>query len=192
MTDGHRETEEGRLVAAMAAGDEGALGRAYDAHGRLVYSLARRLLGRPADAEEITQDVFLQLWKRAGSFDPARSPLAAYLLMLTRSRAIDRLRARRARPADGAGEGGLEQVVCQGAAPFDAATLGEARGRVLSVLETLPVEERRVIELAYFEGLSQTEIAERTGTHLGTVKTRARNGLRRLREGATLVKGATS
>lgn len=176
-----RREADAALVAAVAAGDEDAFARAYDEYGRMVFGLAQRIVGNAAEAEEVMQEVFLSLWKRAAQFDPERGSLMGYLLTLTRTASIDRLRYHRARPAapteDDAGGLAIEH-----APPIDFATSEDARTRIASALSTLPAEERRVLELAYFEGLSQTEIATKTGWPLGTVKGRTRNGLRRLRE----------
>lgn len=154
------------------------MARAFDLYGSLVFSLAKKILVNEADAEEILQDVFVSLWKRARQFDPSRGSLAGYLLVLTRTGAIDRLRYQRARPSEAldvqAGDTAISSC--------DYVTIEDARGRVGSAILQLPPDERRVLELAYFEGLSQSEIAERTGAPLGTVKGRARNALRRLRE----------
>jgi RNA polymerase sigma-70 factor, ECF subfamily len=142
-----------------------------------VYGLAQRILSSRAEAEEILQEVFLQLWRRAPQFDPARGTLAGFLVTLARSASIDRLRARHARRTEPAGLVDSVALVT----PVDLASLEDARGHVARALATLPEAEKAVLELAYFEGLSQSEIAERTGSPLGTVKGRARNGLRRLR-----------
>lgn len=170
-----------RLVESMAAGDESAVGLVFDQYGTLVYNLARRILGSDGDAEEVTQDVFVELWSRAKCFDASRGTLPGFLLTLTRTTAIDRLRYRKARPmaAMDAAVAGVDQ---RAMAPVEFASLDDARMHVSGALHQLPAEERRVLEMAYFEGLSQSEIAERTGAPLGTVKGRARNGLRRLRE----------
>ncbi|HET6202489.1 MAG TPA: sigma-70 family RNA polymerase sigma factor [Planctomycetota bacterium] len=169
------------LVRAIAAGEESALASAYDRYGALVYALARRFLRDASAAEEIVQDVFLELWRRARLFDPRHGTLPAFLVTLARSRAIDRLRSRRPLPA-GRETSDPERSVDEGLPPLEFASLEDARAEVLRALGTLPSEERHVVELAYFEGLSQSEIAERTGAPLGTVKGRARNALRRLRE----------
>ena len=174
------DSEAVALVRAVAAGDESALGRAYDLYGGLVRSIAMRVLGNPSDAEEVLQDVFLRLWDRAGTFDPGRGRLAGFLVTVTRNRAIDVLRAR------GAGVGPMEtaepsRVPHDPVTPLEIATRSDAQEQVKSALATLPEPERRVLEMAYFDGLSQSRIAELTDTALGTVKGRARNGLRRLR-----------
>ncbi len=174
------------LVRAIASGDTSALAAVWDRYAALVHGLALRIVGDPHVAEEVVQDVHLGLWKRAATFDATRGTLAGYLLTLARSQAIDRLRHRRARPAAAlAADPGPLAVALD--LPGEFAGTEEARGLVRRALTELPAEERRVIELAYFEGLSQTEIAERTATPLGTVKGRTRNALRRLR--GTLPKG---
>ncbi|MCI0589162.1 MAG: sigma-70 family RNA polymerase sigma factor [Planctomycetes bacterium] len=169
------------IARAIAAGEGSALALAYDRHGALVYGLARRILRDAPAAEEIVQDVFLELWRRAATFDPRHGTLPAFLVTLARSRAIDRLRSRRASTA-GRDPSDLQRLPDEAPPPLEFASLEDARAEVLRALGTLPEEERRVVELAYFEGLSQSRIAERTGAPLGTVKGRARNALRRLRE----------
>src|SRR5262245_15888866 len=168
------------IARAIAAGEGSALALAYDRHGALVYGLARRILRDAPAAEEIVQDVFLELWRRASLFDPRHGTLPAFLVTLARSRAIDRLRSRRSsRAAEGSSD--LGRLADEGLPPLEFVSTEDARTEVLRALGTLPEEERLVVELAYFEGLSQSQIAERTGTPLGTVKGRARNALRRLR-----------
>jgi RNA polymerase sigma-70 factor, ECF subfamily len=175
-----REDPDAILVRAIAAGDESALARAYDAHGGLVYGLAVRIVGNAAEAEEVAQDVFLRLWRSAPSFDAKRGGLRAWLATIARNRAVDVVRARRGRPqsAPGVDPAGFPAA---GDAPADRAGLADARALAVAAMDGLPAEERRVVELAYFEGCSQTEIAERTDTPLGTVKGRARSALARLR-----------
>jgi RNA polymerase sigma-70 factor (ECF subfamily) len=175
-----RDDADAALVRSIAAGDESALARAYEAHGGIVYGLALRVLADPAQAEEVAQDVFLRLWRFAPRFDASRGGLRAWVSTIARNRAVDALRARRGRvrttpdvdPADVAGTG---------AAPAERLGLADARALAVAAMDGLPAEERRVVELAYFEGFSQSEIAERTGTPLGTVKGRARSALARLR-----------
>lgn len=170
------------LVAALAAGDEAALSRAYDRHGALVFGIATRVLGRGPDAEEVLQDVFLSLWRTASRFDPSRGRLVGYLVTLTRNRALDRLRARRGRPAAAGGDSDLAAFPASGPGPADRVGTADAKARAVAALGALSADERRVLEMAYFDGLSQTEIAQRTGDPLGTVKGRTRAALRRLRE----------
>ena len=174
------EPKDEALVRSIAAGDESALARAFDAHGGLVHGLALRMLRNPGDAEEVSQDVFFQLWRTASRFDTGRGNLVGYLVAITRNRAIDRLRARRGRPA-AVGVVDPADFPSEAENPAAAAGAGDARVRAVAALGGLPVEERRVLEMAYFDGLSQSEIADRTSTPLGTVKGRTRNALVRLR-----------
>jgi RNA polymerase sigma-70 factor (ECF subfamily) len=170
----------------MAAGDDRALAELYDRHGALVFSLAHAILGEAADAEETTADVFLQVWRAAATFDPSRASVAAWLTMVARSRALDRVRARRRRERTIATAAALssEGETVHGAAPAaaDRATeAGEVGARVRAVLRELPAVQRRCLELAYFEGLTHSEIAAAMGEPLGTVKTRIRAGMDKLR-----------
>jgi RNA polymerase sigma-70 factor (ECF subfamily) len=169
-------------VDRTAGGDAEALAVLYDRHAKVVFSLAWRILGDAGEAEEVVQEVFSQAWLQAGRYDPARAPVVAWLLMMTRSRAIDRRRARQASPVADAGRAALPDVP-------DAAALQDARvlsadqiGRLRRALRALPLVQRLPIELAYYEGLSQSEIADQLEQPLGTVKTRMRLGLQKLRE----------
>jgi RNA polymerase sigma-70 factor (ECF subfamily) len=172
--------EDRQAMARLAAGDASVVGSLYDRHARAVFSLAVRVLGDRADAEEIVQDVFAQVWSQASRFDAARGTFAAWVLMMTRSRAIDRLRARRAGGASVAAE-----MVAEPVDPIptqeQSAIAGEDADRMRGALQDLNASQREAIELAYYEGLSQSEIAERLQEPLGTVKTRIRSGLLKLR-----------
>jgi RNA polymerase sigma-70 factor (ECF subfamily) len=168
------------LVRAMIAGDEAAVGRVYDRHGGLLYSLALRILGTRSEAEEVVQDVFLKLWQNADRFDRSRGSLTGFLVTMTRNRAIDRLRSLRGTTSVTGSD--LDGLPHPDWSPLEAAGLEEARRRVRRALPALPEAEREVLRLAYFEGLSQSQIADRIDAPLGTVKGRARNGMRRLRE----------
>jgi len=171
-------------IQRMASGDGTALADLYDRHGRSVYGLAARILGDPAEAEDLTQDVFTLAWKNAARYDPARGAVAAWLLVTTRTRAIDRIRARRSRPQGGTDDDGRKMAnIPDGSPSVDVivATSQDA-ARVRVALADLPVDQRDALEQAYFQGLSHSEIADRTGIPLGTIKTRIRSGLQRLRE----------
>lgn len=171
-------------IQRMAGGDGTALADLYDRHGRSVYGLAARILGDPAEAEDLTQDVFTLAWKNAARYDPARGAVAAWLLVTTRTRAIDRIRARRSRPQGGTDDDGRKMAnIPDGSPSVDVivATSQDA-ARVRVALADLPVDQRDALEQAYFQGLSHSEIADRTGIPLGTIKTRIRSGLQRLRE----------
>jgi RNA polymerase sigma-70 factor (ECF subfamily) len=182
-----RPASEGRAddvaaLARMANGDADALGELYDRHARAVYSLARRILHDPADAEDVVQDVFAQAWRQASRYSATRGVVAAWLLMLARSRAIDRLRARRTRPVEVSDNRPAAELVDTGPPAEWQALSAEQAARVRAALAELPVLQRVAIELAYFEGCTQAEIAARLEQPLGTVKTRIRVALMKLRE----------
>ena len=171
--------DEHRTLARMAAGDASALADLYDRHGRAVYSLACRILGDRTEAEDITQDVFSQAWRQAAQYDPRRATAVGWLLMMSRSRSIDRLRARRTRPQTMAGD---MPEAADPAAGAEAGVIGaESAARVREALGALPESQRAAIELAYYGGLSHTDIAGRLSEPLGTIKTRIRTGLLSLR-----------
>ena len=179
---------DAHLLAAIASGSSEALGELYDAHARVVFGLAKRILGKQEDAEEIVQDVFAQVWRDAKKYEPSRATVAGWLVMLTRTRAIDRLRARKARPdLDQPNDPVpiLAASLAKSLTPEALAVSSAEAARVGAALDALPGEQRRFIDLAYFEGLSQSEIAEHTGTPLGTVKTRMRTALQTLRAALT-------
>ena len=176
--------DDGALVRRMAAGDEKALGLLYDRWAPLLHSVARRIVADPNDAEEVLEEAFWQAWRQAGRYEEGRGGVSTWLTMIVRSRALDRVRARgRLReesweniPEPGSGEG-------EGPASPDAAAEQDERSRLIAAaVAQLPPEQRETVELAYFRGLSQSEIAAKLGQPLGTVKTRARLALQKLRE----------
>jgi RNA polymerase sigma-70 factor (ECF subfamily) len=170
-------------IRRVARGDGDALAALYDRHSRAVYSLALRVLGDTNEAEEVVQDVFAQAWRQAARYDTSRGAVVAWLLVMTRSRAIDRLRARRGlQPLAGDSEHALDVLSDPAAGPEREALTAEARSRVRQALEQLPFVQRLAIELAFFEGLTHVEIAERLELPLGTIKTRIRLGLMKLKD----------
>jgi RNA polymerase sigma-70 factor, ECF subfamily len=165
-----------------ALGDQHALSALYDASSRLVYGLVLRIVGDAATAEDVTLDVYLQVWNQAARFDPERGRVVTWLTTIARSRAIDRLRASPtelllAEPLDIVDE--LEKGDSN---PEASAVLEQRRTHVRKALETLSPEQRRALELAFFGGLSQNEIALKLNEPLGTVKTRIRSGMIKLRD----------
>jgi RNA polymerase sigma-70 factor (ECF subfamily) len=171
-------------MLGLVGRDVGALGALYDRYSTLVYSVSLRVLADRGLAEDVVQEVFLQLWRRPASYDAARGRFVSWLMSVTRNRAIDeqRRRSRRMRLED-PDEGASEQIRAEGRTsdPQLEAVLGEERQAVRAAIEELPPEQRRVLQLAYFGGLTQTEIAHYTGEPLGTVKTRVRLGMQKLR-----------
>ncbi len=169
-------------LARIAQGDGDALAELYDRYARPVYSLALRILRDARDAEDVVQEVFAQAWRQASRYTATRGAVAAWLLTLARSRAIDRLRARRARP-EGASDDAAALRLMDASPPIEHQLLSaEQIARVRAALGDLPVLQRVAIELAYFEGLSHVEIADHLEQPLGTVKTRIRLAMGKLRE----------
>jgi RNA polymerase sigma-70 factor, ECF subfamily len=169
-------------VRRMAGGDSSALGELYDRHGRAMYSLGCRILSDAADAEEVVQEVFAQAWRQAGRYDAQRATVGGWLLMMTRTRSIDRLRARQVRPAaTGDVEATLQQQRDPAPDPEAEAVTADAVARLRRAFTELTEGQRLAIELAYFDGLTQADIAEQLREPLGTVKTRIRSGLLKLR-----------
>lgn len=170
---------EDQLVAQrLADGDDSALAELYDRHGRTAFSLAYRIVGDAETAEEVVQEVFLAVWRRAGSYRPERGSVRAWLLTAVRNRGIDVLRARQSRPRTTV----IDDLPL--AAPDDPAQLALSRATADSVraaVAKLPKDQRTAVELAYFAGLSYPEIAARLGVPLGTIKSRLRLALERLR-----------
>ena len=172
---------EARLVERVSRGDVSAFEALYDRYAREVFALAVHAVGRN-DAEEIVQDVFVKLWQRAGQFDPARGSFAAWFMTIARHRVFDELKQRRRAVAvAGAVDDLLEAAPDPGPAPDERASLDERRIAVLAAVKQLPDEQRRALVLAYFGGLSQSEIAESLGVPLGTVKRRLRLAVDKLR-----------
>ena len=167
------------LLHAVAGGDEAALARLYDAYRVILFGLLVRILNSREEAEDILQDVFIQVWRRAKDFDEKRGRPFTWLVTLARSRAIDRLRmlAARQRLADGAAQ---EQSEAVSDALSDTIKTAN-RQTVQRALAELPEEQRNALMLAYFDGLTQSEIASKLNTPLGTVKTRMRTGMQKLR-----------
>jgi RNA polymerase sigma-70 factor (ECF subfamily) len=177
VTDQERDRQ---CAERMRAGDAGALEELYDRHGDLLYSLALRIVGRPAEAEDVVQEAWLQIWNSASRYDSSRGPVAAWLVTVARSRAIDRLRKLGSRSRAETAAGMDPPAPAEDASA--GASQGQIRDRVEAALASLPPQIRQVLELAYFGGLSQTEISSRLGAPLGTVKSWTRQGLLRLRE----------
>lgn len=170
------------LVRAIAAGEGGALGQLYDRHSPLALGLLRRMLGNPNEAEEVLQEVFLQVWRDAHRYDPERATPRGWLLLIARSRALDRLRStasRQRREDEMMRSEGMRAIAPLGTRRLEQ---HERQRRIGSALERLPREQRQVIELAFYEGLTQTQMAAHLGAPLGTVKSRVLLAMKKLRE----------
>ena len=185
------ESEDGSLVQRMAAGDEQALGALYDKWYPLVHGVVSRLLRQPDDVEDVVEETFWQAWRQASRFDASRGAVQTWLLTIARSRALDRVRAlrrRREEPLEGDDGESVVQRPAEGDPGLDAEA-SERRRIVTAALDELPAEQREALELGYFGGLSQSEIAERTGQPLGTVKTRMRLAMQKLRGRLQILSG---
>jgi RNA polymerase sigma-70 factor (ECF subfamily) len=169
------EASDLSLVARLRARDESAMAALYDRYSSLVYAVALRVLGDTGAAEDVLQEIFLQLWRKPSAFDAARGNMGAWLSVIARNRSIDALRKRKP-------EIDIENVVLSVETNFaNNADRGRALLKIREVLGKMAAPQRSALEMAFFEGLTHTEIAEKTGEPLGTIKTRIRAGLSSLR-----------
>ena len=170
------------LLDRITQSDSDALSALYDRYGRRVFALAARILNDPISSEEITQDVFLSIWRRGSSYNAAKGKFTTWLFGIAHNRTIDELRKRRrdkSRYSDDIDD--HLNIASQSISPDDSAVVQSEYAMVREVLDTLPPPQRAVIVLSYFHGLTQVEIAEKLEQPLGTVKTRMRLGLKKLR-----------
>jgi len=181
MSDPERDR---RCIDRMAAGDTAALEELYDRYGDLLYSLALRIVGSSPDAEEVLQDTWVQAWRNAGNYDAARGAVGAWLVTIARSRALDRVRSKgsRRRAETAAADEAAAHPRPGAPDPTAGAAQSSLRANVAAAMAALRLSSGPLVELAYFEGLSQSEISERLGAPLGTVKSWTRQALLRLRE----------
>jgi RNA polymerase sigma-70 factor, ECF subfamily len=180
LTPRRRRGPDDALVAGLRRGDPDALAQAHRDYGAAVLGFLRRVLGDAASAEDVHQEVFLEVWRRGPSFDPDRSSLATWILVIARSRAIDHMRKRVPEPRDPLAPGGLAAGQMEDDPESSPDAVVERWGMAMR-LGRLPEQEGAVLRMRFHEGLSQTEIAERTGVPLGTIKSHMARGLRRLR-----------
>jgi RNA polymerase sigma-70 factor (ECF subfamily) len=171
------------LLRQIADGDRAAFGEFYDRHSTLMFSVASKILNDAGEAEDVLQEVFVQIWEKAGRFDPKLGKAASWAAILVRNRAIDRIRAsqRRSRLAD---EAGIAHAIAAEVSESANETLyGHDKAKFIhSAIVDLPEEQRQAIELAYFSGLTQDEISKKLKAPLGTIKARIRRGLLKLRD----------
>jgi RNA polymerase sigma-70 factor (ECF subfamily) len=180
---GEAQPTDAALMERLVQRDADALETLYDRHSRAVFSLVYRIVQQRPTAEEATQDIFLQLWRNARLYDAQRGPLQPWLLTLARNRALDTLRLKRERQRSREDDFGARELVCTAPDPETLADREDRAEKVRGVMAELPAQQRRAIELAYFDGMSHSEIAEKLMEPLGTVKSWIRNGLLKLREG---------
>jgi RNA polymerase sigma-70 factor (ECF subfamily) len=169
------------LLCRIADHDSGALAQLYDRHATLLFALIVRILRDRTEAEDALQDVFLRVWQRAETYNPVFGTPSAWLVRIARNRAIDRLRRRRTSPPANAVEAAAD-VEAPAPGPDESAIAVQQQHAIAGALASLAPEQRRLIECAYFEGYTQTELAAKFALPLGTVKTRIRRGMQMLRE----------
>jgi len=183
-----RAGEDEALIARLAAGDRSALGLLYDRYAGPVYALVLRIIADRQVAEDLLQEVFLRVWQRAGTYQPARGRPLTWVLGIAHNLAIDEVRRRQRRPQemeerdDATVDNLLATMPSEEPGPAEQAWARLRRAQIGAALEQLPPAQRAIIELAYFEGYTQSQMAERLGEPLGTVKTRLRLGMHKLRE----------
>jgi RNA polymerase sigma-70 factor (ECF subfamily) len=188
MAEASQQTADREMLARAVSGDQDAFGALYDRLSGPLYSLAVRMLGDAAEAQDAVQDAFLQIWRRAATYDASQSSVFSWAVLLTRGRIIDRLRARGRRlrvitfSTDDKENPSRTADASTAESAADTAGRNEEAGRVRSVLSKLPAEQREAIELAFFTDLTHHEIAAQLGEPLGTIKARIRRGLLKLRE----------
>jgi RNA polymerase sigma-70 factor (ECF subfamily) len=175
-TQAPRHDDETALLARIRSGEEPAMAELYDRYSGIVYGVALRVLGSTAAAEDVLQEVFLQLWRNPQAFDSTRGRLPAWLAVIARNRAIDHLRKRQ--PEDDI----TELPISTGVDLEDETLRRLSAEKVRGALSQLPAAQRRLLEMAFFEGMTHSEIAGKTGEPLGTVKTRIRAGLLAVRK----------
>jgi len=170
------QVTDSMLISRVRAGDEDALAALHDRYAQVVYSVALRVLGETTQAEDILQEIFLQLWRNPQTFDSSRGSLGAWLAVITRHRAIDQLRRRRPKSD-------IEDVIVAVDTRIEQTTdRNMTIAKIRAVVDRLPAEQRKPLEMAFFEWLTHSEIATKTGEPLGTVKTRIRSALLTLRK----------
>jgi RNA polymerase sigma-70 factor (ECF subfamily) len=181
----YADATDEQIMEGVRAGDGRAVAAMYDRYNALIFSLALRMLNDREGAEELVQEVFLRAWRQAASYQPRLGRLSTWLLGIARNLAVDELRRRGARPQKA--EGDTEEQMASLAAPesldpAEQTSLAATRDEIRHALDALPPAQRQVMDLAYYGGLTQSEIAAQLGEPLGTVKTRMRLGTQKLRE----------
>lgn len=184
--------EDVALIRRMVEADETALGALYDRWARSLYSLVLHLLKDADEAEDVVEETFWQAWRKSNSYEPSKGAVSTWLLTIGRRKALDRLRSKKRHREDPVGsDNTFAEIASPSPDPSQDLEGSELREHVRAALRELPAEQREVLELGYFGGLSQTEIADATGQPLGTVKTRMRLAMQKLREPLSMHRGVT-
>jgi len=187
----YEELEDLELLAKISEKDRQALAELYDRYGRRVFALAVRMLNDPVGSEEVTQDVFMSVWRRGASYTSKKGKFTTWLFSIAHNRTIDELRKRkRDRSRENTDIDDHLNIQSSDISPADAAVAQSEYLQIRAAMEKLPVEQKHVVDLSYFKGLTQTEIAMKTGQPLGTVKTRMRLALKKLRTALSAEMGA--
>jgi RNA polymerase sigma-70 factor (ECF subfamily) len=184
VSDNHSASTTPELLIQVAAGDAQAFSVLYDHTSSVLFTLAMRILNNREDASELLQDVYIEVWRKASSFDSQRGSPLAWMITLTRSRAIDRLRSAIARGTnitDSIHDKPVDDLPSYAPDPLEVRSLQEFRARVVNAVMELPTAQQEAIELAYYEGLTHTEIAARLNKPVGTIKTRIKLAMNKLR-----------
>lgn len=181
MPSVNEQSTDPEIFLAIQAQQVKGLDILYDRYSKLVYSTAIQILNSVEEAEEVTQETFLRLWQRSEIYQPNRGSLSGFLITLTRSRSLDRVRSRQSRQQKLQRIQTFSDCVSDYNPPLEFVTVEERSHLVREALKQLPPDDRQILETAYYEGLSQSEIAKRDGIPLGTVKSRARQALKKLR-----------
>ena len=183
-------TDERQLIKRLQARDQAAMNTLYERYSNVVYAVAVRIIGQSADAEDVVVDSFWQVWQQAGSYDESRGQLRTWIVTIARSRALDRLRALRRTPTVSSDDDLISLPDARATDdPEQDVLVAEQSALIHQALATLPREQREALALAYYRGLSQSEIAEQLGEPLGTIKTRIRLGMMKLREQLQALQG---
>ena len=177
-----KEKPDWDVILGIQQGDRAALEVLYDRYSGLVYKLSLRILANPEAAADLTQEIFLAVWSQPEKYQNDRASIAVFLSVMTRSKALNRLRSLKSHQQLVQRFGRMERPDSGNNPNLDRATLEELSGRVKAALAEIPNAQRQVLEMAYYDGLSQSDITEKTGVPLGTVKSRSRQGLLKLRE----------
>ena len=183
VSDQENQERDIELLRQIAAGDRSAFGEFYDRHSALMFSVASRILNDPSDAEDVMQDAFVQIWEKAGNFDPKLGKPSSWAAILVRNKAIDRIRGSQRRTRLALEAGAEMAIAAEANDSANEMVHGHDQAKLIhSAIVELPAEQRNAIELAYFSGLTQNEISEKLHEPLGTVKARIRRGLLILRD----------